>query len=308
VIPHAPRLRAIDAPEFRMAEPTPATAPAIDRGEQFFDSKDGARLFMRWSKAASPAAAVLVVHGYGDHSGRYQHVIDAFAGAGFATYGVDYRGHGQASGRRAYVANFPEYLDDLQASLDFVRAQSPGLPILIVAHSHGALVTGTYFTTGRAAPDVKAVVFSSPYFQLRIEPSWFQLFQARVVGKVIPFLPVKSPLTYDQLTHDPEFQKKTENDPLYGRSVTPKWFTESTAAQGVLLAAAGKFTLPLLTIQGAEDPIANPAGSQAFHDAAGSADKTYRALEGMKHEVFNEIGREPLIADVVAWLRAHVKA
>ena len=291
-----------------MAEASAAPAASLEKGEQFFDSKDGARLFMRWSKPAAPKASVLVVHGYGDHSGRYQHVIDAFATAGYATFGIDYRGHGQASGRRGYVSNFPEYLDDLQAGLDLVRQKSPGLPILIVAHSHGCLVTGTYFTAGRTAPDVKAVVFSSPYFQLRIEPSWFQLFQARVVGKVVPFLPVKSPLTVDQLTHDPAFQAATDKDPLYIRTVTPKWFTESNAAQAALFANAGSFKLPMLTVQGAEDPIANPVGSKAFHDAAGSADKTFRSLDGMRHEIFNELGREALIADVVTWLDAHAKA
>lgn len=291
-----------------MAQSAAPATTSLQRGEEFFPSKDGLRLFLTWLAPATPRAAVLVVHGYGDHAGRYAHVLEALAAAGYAAHAIDYRGHGQAAGRRGYCARFPDFLDDLRAGLAKVQARHPGLPLFVVGHSHGALMTAELLTSPGAPEGITGVAFSSPYFQLAITPTWFQLFQAKVVGKVIPFLPVPNPLKITQLSRDPAWVESTSRDPLYLRVVTPRWFTESNAVQEALLAKADQLRLPLLVMQGGADSVARPAGAKAFFERVGSPDKRYTEYEGYFHEIFNETGRERPIGELVSWLDAHVPA
>jgi alpha-beta hydrolase superfamily lysophospholipase len=276
--------------------------------ETFFNSKDGLRLFAAARVVPSPKGVVVLVHGYADHCLRYRHVIGALAIAGYSTYAFDYRGHGQAGGRRGYVAHFADYLADLTVFMDRVRAENPSVPLFILGHSHGCLVSGMLLTEQNAPRDVAGVVFSAPYYRLRIKPSVFQLFQAKVVGAVLPFLPVKNPLTVDMLTRDLEFQKASDEDPLRHHVITPRWFTESNAAQETLLARAGDFKYPLLVMTGEVDPVADPSGAQQFADAAGSRDKKLVRYPNMLHEIFNEVERDKPISEMVRWLDARVPA
>lgn len=287
---------------------TPAAASRSESrfAESHFKSKDGLQLFHVSIDAENPKAVVAFVHGYADHSGRYRHVMEAFAAAGFSSHAFDYRGHGKAEGRRGYAASFEDYLDDMEAFLKLVRSQSGELPIFIVGHSHGGLMTARYLAKRGSPEGLAGVVLSSPYFRLCLEPSRFQLFQAKVVGKIVPFLPVKNPLTVDQLTKDPEMREWSDKDPLRHAVVTPKWFTESNAAQDAVFADTARVTQPLLVVHGAEDPVARPDASKSWFDAVASSDKKYVSMEGMLHEPFNEVDRASVIALVVEWMGARV--
>lgn len=283
-----------------------ATAtPAPELSEAYFPSKDGLQLYLASMVPAAPKAVVLVLHGYADHALRYRHVMEALAAGGYAVHALDYRGHGRAGGRRGYVGRYDEYLDDLRTAIARVKAQHPDKPLFLFGHSHGALVACTLLTLPDA-PEVAGVVLTSPYFRLRLVPSWFQLFQAKVVGRLIPIITVKNPMTTAMLTHDLEMQKWSDADPLRHHVVTPKWFTESTTAQEALFHNAFRFKVPLLAMQGGDDPVANPSGAQEFVAAAGSADKHLTSYPGMLHEILNEVERAKPIAEAVAWLDAHV--
>lgn len=278
------------------------------RDSAVFDAKDGLRLFHRWVIPANPKAVVAVVHGYGDHSGRYVHVLEHLAQAGFAAHALDYRGHGQAGGKRGAVGTFQDYLDDLGLFLQRVADRSPDLELFLLGHSHGGLMSAVYCSGERAEslPKAKGLVLSGPYFRLRIEPSSFQKFLTQSVGKILPNLAVKNPLNETMLTHDEAMQDATRNDPLYHRAVTPGWFSASNGAQVQAMAEAAKLQIPLLVLQGAEDPVAHPEGASAYVDAAGTSDKTLKSYAGMLHEPFNEVGREEVLNDLVDWLSAHL--
>lgn len=290
-----------------MNSPQTNDAPTLVRDSAFFDAPDGLRLFHRSIVPDAPRAAVAVVHGYGDHSGRYVHVMEHLAEAGFAAHAVDYRGHGQAGGRRGAVHEFREFLDDLSTFLTRVRQQSPGLPLFVLGHSHGGLMSALLFSS-EGAPAVDGLLLSSPYFRLRLAPPRLQLLLAQTVGKVLPTLPTRNPLTEDMLTRDEAVKRETAADPLYHHVVTPRWFTESNAAQERVMQQAGRLAVPLLVIQGAEDPIAHPEGAQAYVDAAGSADKKLVSYPGMLHETLNEIGREEPLGEIVRWIEARLPA
>lgn len=274
--------------------------------EGFLNSADHLRLY--WQRFTPPAAraTVAVLHGGGDHSGRYPALTAALVSAGFQVALVDFRGHGQSDGRRWHVDAFSDYLADLDA---FVAKLSQdgiaGERLFAVAHSQGALVTALWgLTRGR---HLAGFVLSSPYFRLALKPPAVKVLTARVLGRAVPWLPVATGLDLDDLTSDPEMRRWTERDPLYGRATTPRWFDEASRAQVEVLRRAGEWTSPLLVVAGGADRIADVAAARAFFEAARTGDKALTVYDGFRHELFNERERERPIADVVAWLLARAR-
>lgn len=274
--------------------------------EGFLNSADHLRLYWQRFTPARPLATVAVLHGGGDHSGRYPALTAALVKAGFQVALVDFRGHGQSDGRRWHVDAFADYVADLDA---FVAKLSQdgiaGERLFAVAHSQGALVTALWgLTRGR---HLSGFVLSSPYFRLALKPPAVKMLAARVLGRAVPWLPVATGLDLDDLTSDPDMRRWTERDPLYGRATTPRWFDESGKAQIEVLRRAGEWTAPLLVVAGGADRIADVAASRAFFEAARAPDKKLVVYDGFRHELFNERERERPIADTAAWLLARAR-
>ncbi len=273
--------------------------------EGFLNAADHLRLF--WQRYTPPhaRATVAVLHGGGDHSGRYPALTSALVRARFQVALVDLRGHGQSDGRRWHVDAFHENVSDLDA---FVAKLSQdgvaGDQLFLVGHSHGGLVAAHWgMTRGR---HVSGFVLSSPYFRLALRPSPLKVMAGRLVGKLVPWLPVDAGLDIRSLTSDEELQRWTERDPLYGRKTTPRWFEQATAAQAALLDRAQEFRHPLLVLAGGGDRIAAPEASRAFADRAGSPDKEFRLYPGLRHELWNEAARDRTVGDAVAWIVARL--
>jgi alpha-beta hydrolase superfamily lysophospholipase len=227
---------------------------------------------------------------------------------GFAAHAVDYRGHGQADGRRGHVDHFGDYLDDVALFLARVREKSAGLPLFVLSHSHGALIFAELQL--REPTPVQGVVYSSPWIRLAYRPSPVKVAAARVVGRIVPWMPFDNELKPEQLSHDPEHQAATARDPLYNRTTTPRWFFEAHAAQAHVLAHASQLIAPSLVLVGESDPIADPPTGRAFFERLGAPDKTLRTYETGLHELMNE--SEPLrgrvLADVSTWIHARCDA
>jgi alpha-beta hydrolase superfamily lysophospholipase len=281
------------------AYPAPREAK---REDGFIHSKDNLRLYWQRYTPPSPRATVAVIPGGGDHSGRYPALTAALVGAGFQAALLDFRGHGQSDGRRWHVDTFRDYLDDMDAFMGHVRAGAGGRRVMVVAHSQGALIAATWALG--VDRGVSAFALSSPFFRLKLEPPRLKVLGARLVGTFVPWLPISTDLRYEDLTSDEDMQRWTRADPLYGRATTPRWFTESQRAQKEILRAARSFTHPLLVLVGGADPIADAEAGRAFYEAASSKDKAFQRYEGLRHEIFNERGRDGPIADAIAWLSA----
>lgn len=274
--------------------------------EGFLNSADHLRLFWQRYTPERAKATVLVLHGGGDHSGRYPGVTTALVQAGFQVALVDLRGHGQSDGRRWHVDGFADYLHDVDA---FVAKLSQdgiaGERLFALGHSQGGLIASLWTVThGRL---LSGLVLSSPYLKLAVKPPAAKVFTATLVGKVVPWLPVAAGLEMSKLTSDPEMQRWTDRDPLYGRSTTPRWFSESRRAQREAIARAGDIDVPLLVLAGSGDQIADVRATRAFVDAARSRDKRLVVYDGFRHEIFNEVRRAEPIGEAVAWLLAHAR-
>jgi alpha-beta hydrolase superfamily lysophospholipase len=273
--------------------------------EGFLNSADHLRLYWQRYTPSAARATVAVLHGGGDHSGRYPALTTALVRAGFQVALVDLRGHGQSDGRRWHVDSFQDNLADLDA---FVAKLSQdgvaGDELFVVAHSHGGLVAALWGMTRR---HVSGFVLSSPYLRLALRPPASKVLLAKLVGRIVPWLPVDAGLDIRTLTSDEELQRWTERDPLYGRKTTPRWYEESLRAQVEALRRAREFEAPLLVLAGGDDRIADVAAARAFVDAAGSKDKRIVVYDGFRHELFNEVRREEPIGEAVAWLSRHAR-
>jgi lysophospholipase len=271
----------------------------------FLPAKDNLRLYTREIRPASAKAEVAVLHGYGDHSGRYLEVMRHLAKSGYAVHAVDYRGHGQADGRRGHVDRFSEYLDDLDVFFGKVKEKAQGRKLFVLAHSHGGLLMLNY-GIARTDTGIAATVISDPYLQLKLSPPKFLVMISGLLSKILPWLSVGNPLKTEMLTHDEGIQKATAADPLYNHNATPRWFTESNRAQIEVKLRAPEFKLPSLWLIGADDPIADPQVARETYDRLGSKDKDLIEYPGFRHEVLNETGRERVFADLTRWLDARV--
>jgi alpha-beta hydrolase superfamily lysophospholipase len=284
-----------------MPVPTFPAETEAKHEEGFLNSADHLRLYWQRYTPPAPRATVAVLHGGGDHCGRYPGITTALVQAGFQVALVDLRGHGQSDGRRWHVDAFTDYLADLDAFV--AKLSQDGVArdqLFVVGHSMGALVSATWgLTRGR---HLSGFVFSSPWFRLAKQPPLLQVLAARAVGKVVPWLPVRVNFRETDLTKDAEIVRWTEEDPLYGHATTPRWFEESARAQEALLRRAREWTAPLLVLAAGEDVLADVAASRAFVEQAASTDKRILVYAGLRHEVFNAPEREEVLGEAVAWL------
>lgn len=274
--------------------------------EGFFSAKDNLRLF--WESdlpEAEPRAHVLIAHGYQDHCGRYGNAVGALVQAGFASHAFDFRGHGQSDGRRGHCDSFSQYVDDLDLFVDRVRGQAKGKKLFLLGHSQGGLVA-IHWLRRHGAGGLSGLVLSSPYLKLAFTPSPAKVLTAKLAGKAVPWLPVKSDLTVEALSRDVEVQRATARDPLYNRTVTPRWFNESNRAQKEALAWGPSIEVPVYVFLGAEDPVAAPAVSRQFFESLASRDKKFKEYPGMRHECMNELGKEEVLSDLLNWISSHL--
>jgi alpha-beta hydrolase superfamily lysophospholipase len=274
--------------------------------EGFLNAADHLRLYWQRFTPERPVATAVVLHGGGDHCGRYPGLTAALVRARFQVALVDFRGHGQSDGRRWHVDAFSDYLHDLDAFV--AKLSQDGVArerLFVVGHSQGGLIAALWAI--RHGKLLSGLVLSSPYLKLAMKPPAAKVLAAKLAGRVLPWLPVSAGLESSKLTSDPELQRWTDRDPLYGRATTPRWFEETTRAQVEALRRAREIEIPLLVLAGGADPIADVSAMRALADAASSRDKRFVVYDGFRHEIFNEVRRAEPIGETVAWLTAHAR-
>lgn len=266
-----------------------------------FSADDGLRLHLQaWLPDAGPVAVLAVVHGYGDHGGRYGYLGEVMAAQGHAVHVYDLRGHGRSAGRRGHIQRFTEYLADTRVFLDAVRVAHPGAPLYLLGHSLGGLIAAAFAEMGPAG--LGGLILSSPFLRLATPPSVSKVYGARVLSRVMPAIDIGNTVQAADLSHERDVVEAYVTDPLVHHVATSRWAVEMLAAQRMVLEGAPRISLPLLLLFSDADPITDPVASCELFAAAGSADKTERRYAGYYHELFNETGRAAVFADLTAWL------
>lgn len=268
---------------------------------------DGLRLHLRhWPTAAvAPRGTVLVVHGLGEHVGRYAHVAEALNGAGWHVSGFDQRGHGRSGGRQGVLAAPDSLLADLGAVVDAVRPRAPG-PLVLLGHSMGGAVAAR-FVAEALAPQPAAwsrpldgLVLSSP--ALRAHLSAWQRLQLALGERLMPDMPQRNGIDAQGLSHDEAMVAAYTADPLVHDRISARLARFILDAGGQVRAAAPRWALPTLLMWGGADRIVDPGGSHAFARAVPAAVLTAFEFGGLRHEIFNELEREGVLMRLTQWL------
>ncbi len=277
-----------------------ASPPALRRLESHLRAGDGLLLFRRAWLPDRAERVLVVVHGYAEHSGRYEGFAEWFAARGAAVHAYDHRGHGRSGGVRSHVGRFDEFLDDLALFLDQVRLEHPDLPVTLVGHSMGGLVTAAFLTERQ--PALSSAVLSGPALSLGEGVSSLRIAAARLLRRVWPKLVLGSGLDPEGLSRDPEVVRRYLEDPLVFRTMTASLAAALLDAIPRTAARAGEVKVPLLIQHGEEDRLCLPDGSRHFHAGVGSTGSELRIYPGLRHEIYNEPEREKVYQELWDWL------
>jgi alpha-beta hydrolase superfamily lysophospholipase len=279
----------------------------VTRDDGWTESTEGNRLFWRHhAPDREPRAVLLLVHGLAEHSGRYLHVLDHFANAGFDCWAYDYRSHGQSPGLRVHVSEFDEFLIDLEAVRRLVRTAQPDLSLFLVGHSQGGLIV---LREALANPGgLEGIVVSSPFLGLHPDaaPPAALHMVANIVSTFAPKLMFSKVAEPSALSRDPAVPKAYIADPLVSTTVSARWFTSVMRAHADSHARASSLSLPALIMQSGDDRLTDPAATRSWVSNAPADLVDYVEWEGLYHEMFNEPEKEMVFAHVEQWLAARL--
>jgi len=266
---------------------------------------DGLALHLHHWPAATPRGQVLLVHGLGEHAGRYAHVAAALHTRGWAVSGYDQRGHGRSEGARGVIAQADALMADLAAVVDAVRPRHPG-PLVLLGHSMGGAVAARFVAEALAprpaawSRPVDGLVLSSPALAARL--SAFQRLQLAIGERFLPDLAQRNGIDPQGLSHDEAMVAAYTADPLVHDRISARLARFILDAGEQVRAAAPRWALPTLLMWGGADPVVDPAGSRAFAAAAPAGVLTAFEFDALRHEIFNETEREGVLMRLGQWL------
>lgn len=263
---------------------------------------NGVSLFRRNWLIQDAKATILLVHGYGEHSGRYDEIANRLNKSKYDVYTYDRRGEGQSEGKQGHIQSIQNHVLDL---IEIKKSIHPKGKLFLMAHSLGGLVSLAYLLDHKP-DDIEGVILSSPF--IKIDDGTAPLLQklARIIAAILPKLPTIA-LDVNLISRDPKEVEKYVNDPLvYHGKTNAKTGYEIIKAINHVQSKFREFDLPLLIIHGSEDKIADPKGSQWLFERSISKDKKLTLLDGLYHETMREPEKESFFDEVVSWLEDRV--
>jgi acylglycerol lipase len=256
--------------------------------------------YQRWRPESESLAVLLIVHGYSEHSDRYQHVAEFFVERGYAVQAMDHRGHGRSQGTRAHVNRFSDFLADLHTFVDLVKEQERGRGIFMIGHSMGGTLA-TLFAEEHGDL-IGGVILSGATMLVSAGVSPVLIKLSKLLSALIPKLGLTS-LDASTVSRDPEVVARYDSDTLnYRGRVRARMGAELLQAGEQALTGLHKITLPILIMHGSADKLADPQGSRLIYEGVSSTDKTLKIYDGLYHEIFNEPEKAQVLTDVAGWL------
>ena len=265
-----------------------------------WQSNDGVKIFgQQWENDTQPAKAVIcLVHGFGEHSSRYEHVAQFFTDNQYAVITYDARGHGRSEGKRGHFASYDEFLNDVNNLLKQADIHFPNLPIIIYGHSMGGQVVANFAI--KHQPKVAGIILSSPFFQPGFAPPALKIAAGKIMRNLIPSFSLPSGLDVNAISRDKEVVKKYSNDPLVFDSISSKMGIELIEFGAEAVQNAAKLSLPTLLFHGTADQLTSYNDSKKFAANAGKNVK-FITYDGFYHECHNEPEKQVVLQNILDW-------
>lgn len=266
-------------------------------------TRDGLTLHTREWMPERALAALVLVHGLAEHSGRHRETAVHFAGRGYAVFAFDHRGHGRSPGPRVHVGSFQEFRWDLAAAIANAHERCPDLPVFLLGHSHGGLVVLHHAID--APQGLAGAVVTSPLLGVHPEsaPSPALALVARALSVVWPSLLLPNPIDLAKLSRDPAVGAAYAADPLVSHAVSPRWFTSVRAAMVHVHEGGARLALPTMLLSASADRLVDPEAAARFAQRTPAGVLEFVRWEGLRHEMLNEPERVQVRARIEGWLR-----
>ena len=273
--------------------------------ESAFEGVGGLKIFTRsWEPEGKPRGVVVIVHGFNSHSGQYLWTAEQFASNGLAVYALDLRGRGRSEGERYYADKMKDYTDDVQTLVTTAKSENPGLPVFLLGHSAGGVISCNYVLDHPS--EVDGLICESFAYELPVPDI------------VLSFLKGLSYITHHThifSLHNKDFSRDPAVVESMNDDILIKGESQPAQTAKVLIDGARRLTdefvnitLPVLILHGTEDKATSPSGSQHFYEKAGSTDKTLKLYEGHFHDLLNDVDKEIVIADIQNWIDERIPA
>lgn len=267
--------------------------------EFLWKTKDGIEMFgQSWSPDVPARASIVLVHGLGEHSGRYSHVAEFFVAHGFSFVASDHRGHGKSTGKRGHAASYEDFCQEIDYLIDLSKQNNPGKPLFLYGHSLGGAVVLYYAL--KHHPTISGVIATSPGLEPAKNPPAVY-FAGKIMAAVAPGFILKNGLDLTGISHDPQVIENYKKDPLNHPDISARLGVDLISNGIWIREHANEFPLPLLLLQGSADRVISVAATREFAQKLPSQ-AIYREWEGGYHELHNEPDKEKVFAVMLEWI------
>jgi acylglycerol lipase len=272
----------------------------MEHFEFHLTTKDGLRLYAQgWEPIGEPQAVVCLIHGLGEHSGRYEHFARFLTNSGYSLFSCDLRGHGKSEGRRGYSPGLDAFSSDISLLLEQAKERHPGTPLVLYGHSMGGMLVLSY--TFRHNVGCAAVIASGPLLRPGFEPPAWKVSMGKILRNLLPTMLMANEIDRNALSRDPEIVHAYNNDPLVHDRLSARLGIDMLEEGLWLLANVKETHQPLLLMHGSDDRICSPQATMEFAQKAGNL-CTLKIWEGFYHEIHNEPEKDLVFQYLLSWL------
>ena len=277
----------------------------MEHREGIFQGVGGLDLYYQcWGPGGERRAVLAIVHGFGEHSGRYMNIVNHLTLRSYVVYGFDQRGHGRSPGQRGHINAWEEYRGDIKSFLNLIGEQELNLPVFLLGHSMGALVALDYLI--RQPAGLRGAIISGAPIEPTGAAKPFLVALARLLSRIWPHFSLPLGLDTSALSRDPAVVKAYEADPLVHGMTTVRWGTETLATIEWVKAHVAEVKIPILLIHGGADRLNSPNGSRSFFEKVAFSDKELKVYPGNFHEPHNDLDHQQVVNDIEQWLERHL--
>jgi alpha-beta hydrolase superfamily lysophospholipase len=253
--------------------------------------------YRKWGPL-QPKAIVCLVHGLGDHSGRYAFVAEYFSRQGICTYAMDHSGHGKSGGKRGFAKNLRYIFLPFDHLLSKIREENPGLPVLLYGHSMGGGLLLNYLL--QKLPSISGLIATSPWIRLSFQPPGWKIFLGRILGLLMPGITLPSDLVVEHISRDPAAVDSYRLDPMVHDKISAGLGRAMLQCEKFLARFRGKMPVPTLVMHGSDDKLTSETASREFSERVGGI--TFKKWDGAYHELHQEVDKEQFAAFLAEWI------